>query len=236
MACINKTSQFLFRSHQKAYKVFLAVYCIVVLFMRVMGISKRQKDFNDDMGAYLDSRRGSVVSPKKFLNTDFSFLRFSSDDRVPEVPVTESTVYEREKKPSLFSIFFARFRTSKEKQDALDEIDELPSDIAEEVEEVEDEIEHVQEEVQELEDQREGLLSRLFSLFRRAKVSEEYEEDSVGEPVVDEQELLKRETRETLRVIHKWIGRLSPDQINAFKRSPDFQRYKDLLDKYGLIK
>ena len=203
--------------------------------MRVIIISRRQKDFNDEMGSYLDERRGFDTS-KNFLNIDFSFLKFSGDGRVPEVPVTQSTVYERESKPSLLSILFARFRSSKDQQDALDAVEELPAEIVEEVEEVEGEIEHIEEEVGELEEERESLLTRLFSLFRRGKNDEMDYEEEAGEVELDENELLRRETREALRMVHKWIGRLSPDQINAFKRSPDFQKYKDLLDKYGLIK
>ncbi len=179
-------------------------------------------------------RRGSSPT-KNFLNVNLSFLKFSSDNRVPNVPVTKSTVYEREDKPSLLRIFFSRFFSSQEKKQILEEAEDLPPEVTKEVQETEEEIEYVDEEVDELENERESLLTRLFSLFRRAK-TEEVDEEEIEEVELDENELLQKETREALRMIHKWIGRLPPDQINAFKRSPDFQKYKDILNKYNLIK
>jgi hypothetical protein len=183
---------------------------------------------------YLSRRKGST--PKSFLNVDFSFLKFSSDGGSPSVSVTESRVYEREKKPSLLSVFLARFRTSKDKAEALEDAEDMSPEIAEEVADVEDEIEHIEEDVQELEEKREGLLTRLFSLFRRAKIDDEVDIEPEQEVELDENELLIKETREALRMIHHWVSKLPPEQINAFKRSPDFQKYKTILDKYGLIK
>lgn len=211
-------------------------------------ISKRQRNFNDEMGDYLSSRGSgssdSADSSSFFKKVDSMIpirgVFSSSSNNVPELSnAVESTVYD-ENKSSFFSRFIAIFSSPSSAAEELEEeIENLPEDVREEVYELEDELTEVDEEVSELEEKREGLLKRLFSSIfgRRSSSVEDDEEFEHSEDVeIDPSEVLKSETRQTLKIIHKWISRLPPDQIGAFKRSPDFARYKDLLEKYDLLK
>ena len=200
-------------------------------------ISKRQRDVNNDLAAYLDRRleRTAGTSGSFFKKVDSIIPRRSSSfESVPRVDSNNSTVYERPRKSFLW---FFSIRTKRPKLD-----DDLSEDVKEELTEMEEDIEEIDEEVEELETHRESLLTRFFNLLRggrRASSDEDdIPEDLVREAMGDEAaaEELQKETQEVLKVIHKWLGRLPPEEINAFKRSSDFNRYKDLLDQYGLIK
>lgn len=67
--------------------------------------------------------------------------------------------------------------------------------------------------------------------FSRSK-EEDYEEvaPAMQQPVLDE------DVREVLKITFKWLKQMDPEQIDEIKRSPDFEKYKQVLDKYGLIK
>ena len=164
----------------------------------------------------------------------------SGSESVPELKNTEATVYDKPKKKfSLLSLFSRGSRNPKEYEEDDEEQD---AETREEMQEVEQEIETTDEESNEIEQKRAGLFERLFSFLnfggRKNADDEDIPEDKVREEVEkqEEQDTLYKETRETLKILHKWINRLPPQQIEAFKRSPDFQKYKNLLDKYNLIK
>lgn len=112
-----------------------------------------------------------------------------------------------------------------------DDIEETEKEINEK----EEDIREIREEEAELIDKREGKLKKFFSkinIFKRRPMetvelpAEEYEEESV----------LDEDVVEVLKVMHKWIEQLSPTKKRSFKASKDFQKYKEVLDKYGLIK
>lgn len=216
-------------------------------FTRVVSISRKQRDFNDDMGVYLDnlhSRPDSesssffkkvdlLIPIKKVFNPNF-------DRGVPKLSnAIESTVYDEDKKPSFFSRIFEVFNSNSDLKSLEDDLEELPEDVREEVYEIEDELDDVETEVEELEEKRENLIKRFFSIFRSSRSDfpdEEIDFEHSEAVELNPAEVLKTETRQTLKIIHKWISRLPPEQIDAFKRSPDFNRYKDLLEKYNLLK
>ncbi len=109
----------------------------------------------------------------------------------------------------------------------------------EEIVEIEEELETVDEAVEELEEQREGLLRRLFkSLFgtKSKSIEEDIDEDLVAQQMPSLEEETKEETKKVLKALHRWISKLSPEHIEAFRRSQDFVDYKELLDKYGILK
>ncbi|MGE0793175.1 MAG: hypothetical protein AB7V77_03295 [Candidatus Woesearchaeota archaeon] len=150
---------------------------------------------------------------------------------------SDSLVYEDEKpKRSFLSKIFARFYSN---DNNLEEIeDDLSEDVKEQVEEIEEEIETVDEAVEELEEKREGLLRRFFKMLFgiNEPVEEDIDVDLVQKQVKTSEEILKEETRAVLKSIHKWLSRLPPEYIDAFRRSSDFTKYKDLLEKYDLIR
>jgi hypothetical protein len=51
-----------------------------------------------------------------------------------------------------------------------------------------------------------------------------------AQPAMDE------EVKEVLKITFKWLKMMDPETIDEIKRSPDFEKYKRVLDKYGLIK
>ncbi len=55
-------------------------------------------------------------------------------------------------------------------------------------------------------------------------------EEVAAQPAVDE------DVKEVLKITFKWLKQMDPEQIEQIKRSPDFEKYKAVLDKYGLIK
>lgn len=64
------------------------------------------------------------------------------------------------------------------------------------------------------------------------KKEDDYEtiETAPAQPVLDE------EVKEVLKITFKWLKQMDPEQIEEIKASPDFEKYKRVLDKYGLIK
>lgn len=213
----------------------------------VVIITRKQRDFNFEMGAYLDKRTqgNSESSGSFFKKVDSLIPRFKRtvDSSVPdEVDVTESTVYERKKRRSFFSLLFS---SSPRQVDDLEE-DELLEEVHEEVGETEQELHELEGEVEEIEDYQESVIKKFFTLLRlgrRKKSSNDEYADEIPQEMVDKamgkdakREALYAETRAVLKLTHKWISKLSPDQIDAFKRSSDFERYKNLLDEYGLTK
>ncbi|MGM5481650.1 MAG: hypothetical protein ACQESE_04545 [Nanobdellota archaeon] len=207
----------------------------------MVSISKRQKELNDDIGSYLDRRhsKDSSGSSSFFKKVESLIPAKGNSESVPDLNDTEATVYDKPKKRfSLFSIFS---RGSRDPADYEMDDEELEAETREDMQEVEHEIEAVDEEFEEIEQKRTGLFKRLFSFlsFGGPKVGEDdISEDHIREQVEKQQEkdALYKETRETLKILHKWINRLPSQQIESFKRSPDFQKYKNLLDKYNLIK
>jgi len=70
-------------------------------------------------------------------------------------------------------------------------------------------------------------------LFNKRNEEEEYdtmETVQVQEPVLDE------DVKEVLKITFKWLKQMDPDQVEDIKNSADFDKYKRVLDKYGLIK
>lgn len=207
--------------------------------MRVLRVARKQRDFNADMGAYLDRRKGSAQSGSfNFFNTDSFFSKKSSTKSIPDFDSVETTVIEEQptKKKSWFSFLFG---SGKQPEDV--DMDDLPEEVRTEVEEVEQDIEEIDHEVEELEKKRTGLFARLFGALR--KKPEPLEDGDLDPEVVasaigehGRNEALISDTRVVLKDLHKWLGRLPPEQIDAFKRSPDFNRYKDLLEAYGLVR
>ncbi len=211
-------------------------------------ITRKQKDFNMEMGSYLDNRTGdgSDSSNSFFKKVDALIPRFKRDvdSSVPEdVDVTESTVYERKRTRSFFSILFGSSNKSYS-EDNIDE-DEILEEIKEEIDQTEHQLEDMEEEVEEIEDRQEGIIRRFFALlrFNRYRQKEDDYGEEVPQDMVDkamgkdrEREELEAETRAVLKLTHTWISKLSPEQIDSFKRSSDFARYKELLKVYGLIK
>lgn len=205
-------------------------------------ITKNQKDFNTDLDTYLSKRKGTYA-PSFFKRVDDIFNK-SSDDSVPNMNETSTTVYgETSGKRSWFPFFSMKRKKTSDlmEEEIVEHKAELDPVQENNLENMEDEVKNIEEETEILESEKQNVVSRFFStLFgkRKSSLDDEFEvevDPSQVEAAV-QQDSLKDETRIVLKSLHKWISRLPPDQIDAFKRSPEFEQYKELLDRYGLIR
>jgi len=187
------------------------------------------------MAAYIERRRVNDEEKNDFFKKVDSLIpkRRRKSEEVPEIDDFNPTVIDKPKRQFwLFTLFSSR------KKDSYEDLDEEEKEILEEMEE---EMEEVDEEIEELTERKEGLLARIFWFLRKKEIEDEEEDidpELVSQTISKDQknEDLINETRQVLKSLHKWLSKLPPEQIEAFKRSPDFNQYKDLLDKYGLIR
>jgi hypothetical protein len=71
-------------------------------------------------------------------------------------------------------------------------------------------------------------------LFNKKKEEEDY--DTMETVTMPQQSVLDEDVKEVLKITFKWLKQMDPDQVESIKNSPDFEKYKRVLDKYGLIK
>lgn len=181
------------------------------------------------MDDYLERMRQSKGSSFQILSK-----KKNKSEKVEKVPnFSEEEIYVEYEEPSGFKAWFTSlFSPSRNQSDILDE--DLPEEIREDLEGLEDEMEDIEEEIEDLEEKRENALVRFLNtmrLSRRRKQSptkDELLEEVV--PVIDE------DVKETLKILHKWLERLPNHELRAFKTSEDFQKYRNILEKYDLIK
>lgn len=84
---------------------------------------------------------------------------------------------------------------------------------------------------------RRGFFARIFS-WSGNDVEEEdvYFDESLVEEGDDSVEEELQDLKETIKILHTWLEKLSPEKINQFKRSSDYERYKAALDRLDLLK
>ena len=209
---------------------------------KVVPIIKRKNDFNSDLGSYLDKRRGTS-STSFFKKVDAMIPKKKQRDSVPNVSMTSATVYGEEKKSFWSSLVTRKARrTSDVLEEEIEEAN-IPVKSKQELHDVAEEIDDIEAAEDELEVRRQGLLARffanLFSSKQNKNSTDDFDEDlqEVNTGVaVDDARLLKEQTAQVLKSLHRWLSKLPPEQIDAFRRSPEFEDYKDLLNKYGLVK
>ncbi len=131
---------------------------------------------------------------------------------------------------NLFSMFKKKRKTTPYMEDDDDDDDEY---VEEEVE-----IEAINDVEDELDRERESALKRFFKKFRfkqgRRARDDMDDEDELYENNANEFEL--EEIKEVIKITHKWLEQLPPETIERFKRSEDFQKYKEILKKLEMIK
>lgn len=206
----------------------------------VIIISKNKREFNADLDNYISRRNGENVS--FFKKVDDVFSRNSSS-KVPKMKYNETTIYDdgTKKNKNWFSIFSRKRKTSDIMEEEIQEHSaELSAEEKTELENMETEVSHIENEEEDLERAKGNVVSRFFaSIFKKRSRVIEDDFDEVSEEHIQkavQEDTLKDETRIVLKSMHKWLSRLPPDQIDAFRRSPEFEMYKELLGKYGLIK
>ena len=120
----------------------------------------------------------------------------------------------------------------------LDFISGEKEEIAEEM--AEEEIEELEEvaktEIDELEDELEELEERpRLSIVDKIK-RWLYIQDEMPLDEVEDREMVDEEIKTALKIQNKWLSQLSNKKIKEFKDSEDYEKYKEILEKYNLIK
>jgi len=134
-----------------------------------------------------------------------------------------AVVASGEKKPITL---FHRKKNMKEKE-SMDEDIEQYQELEDELEEVEVDSKGMSEEA--LEHKKEGVVKRFFNFFTPSDKEEE-------EPMEEAPETLDDDVKEVLKISLKWIEHLPRHKLKEFRESEDFQKYKDVLIKHGLVK
>ncbi len=87
-------------------------------------------------------------------------------------------------------------------------------------------------------DEKPGFFDRIreliFGSYQKEELLHEHEELSV----LGEEKMLTvdEDVKEMLRTCVRWLSRLPSDEISKIKRSQEYDDFKALLDKYGLLK
>ena len=197
----------------------------------------KKSEFDKDFDSYLDHRINKS-GPSMFFKKVESLIPSVFDKKAKKSNVGVKVTHQTPKKPFLSRIF-ERFYSKKQEDFEDEDFENLPKSKKQEVVPLEKKIEEVDEEVEELEEEREGLLRNFFKkLFGMRNKQEEFDEDDIPstKKTTDPATQLKDETRNVLKSLHKWLSKLPPEHIDAFRRSADFVKYKELLEKYDLIK
>ncbi|MCF7871689.1 hypothetical protein K9L97_01525 [Candidatus Woesearchaeota archaeon] len=106
-----------------------------------------------------------------------------------------------------------------------------------ELENMQDDVEDIQAAEDAMELEREGIFKRFLKLLRLGGRSDFPEEEEVLESVAEQKALeLEESFKDTVKMLHKWLEMLPAEKMDQFKRSDDFQRYKEVLKKLGMIK
>lgn len=214
------------------------------LILQVVIIAK--KDFNKEMGLYISKRREKTDKPKMSIKLNLDWLK-GEEEKVPEIK--KGQVHVEYKRPGRFDKIFS-FRRKIIKEANYDE-DLSPEEMAK-LRMMEDDIEdtekaiskdekkigQIRKEEQALVEKREGMLKKLFGKLHisRKRMEDDIDEEEVMKVVEEKTPKLDEDVKEAFKVIHKWIEQLSPAKKRSFKASKDFQAYKNVLQKYGLIK
>jgi hypothetical protein len=157
----------------------------------------------------------------------------SFEDELDEYITRRRGADERREKRSFFKRFFSWRQSRKPK--TVEEKRER------ELEDIEHDIEVIEEEEEDLEEVREGLMTKFFKLLRGSPSEQEEQsfEEEVPDGVEEEEEVdvVEREkVKELVKIQHKWIQELGTKDLSRFRRSPDFERYKELLQELGFAK
>lgn len=182
-------------------------------------------DFNKDMSSYMDYRRNEV--------TPFEMESHKEKQTVLKTQETyESPVRSRSFLQSLAILFRKRIPSDDEIQAHIKQLDEEEKVKAEDIKE---EIEEIEEAEDELEMEKESLMRKLLRKIG-FYTSREVVSDEELETIQEEQVMVDEETKETIKLLHKWLKQLPPDKLDSFRKSQDFVKYKELLRRLGMIK
>jgi len=200
------------------------------------------KEFNKELSGYIGKKR--VRKGLFGFGSKLGYQKPKSEKKVSDVAKGVEVEY---KKPGLLSKLFS-FRRGLIK-DAEKSEDLTPEEMArlkgieDDIEETEQEIIEKEEEVKEIKkeeenlvEKRENMLTKFFSKVNFLKSKRMEADQPEPEERDDEEPVLDQEVIEVIKIGHKWLNELPPGAKRRFKTSDDFQKYKEVLEKYGLVK
>ena len=208
-------------------------------------------EFNRELSKYISSRRTlgkpfhvqvyNVIKQTKSRLTNINFPKpKEKEEEAVEIEIEETEPTEeaeedikieeevkKENKP-FWSFFTDIFKTEPKLAEPEENLEE-----AEELEEEYKDLEGMEEDVEELEDEieekKESVFRRLFNIFKTKPKEEIIEE-------VQDEYTLNEDVKDALKILTNWLKQLPPEKLKRFKESPDFEKYKEILKKYNLIK
>ena len=142
------------------------------------------------------------------------------------------------KKPEEDMIVGFNYDKEREEAEELEEGYEELEDLEGEMKEIErleeeyEDLDEMEEDVEELEEQidrkKENIFKRMFGMFK-FEPKEEIDE-------FEEEFELNEDIKDIIKILTNWIKQLPPEKLKSFKESEDFERYKEILKRYNLIK
>ncbi|MEK6963971.1 MAG: hypothetical protein AABX70_06075 [Nanoarchaeota archaeon] len=103
-------------------------------------------------------------------------------------------------------------------------------------EDIEHELKELQKEEERHHPKEQGFFSRLFGKKQKEPSQEEIDALTANLPSEPEEPTLPEDAKEAIRTLHRWLEQLPQKRLEEFKNSEDFQHYKEVLQKYGMVR
>jgi hypothetical protein len=207
-------------------------------------------EFNRDMSKYITSRKNkgkkihvqvydAIKETRKKLGsigfskskTELEVFDMPAEDKQEDVALDEE--YKeledlekkvKEEKKSFWNILMNFFKTQPKEEGQMEEVEELKEEY-EDLDDMEEDVEELEEQIEE---KKESIFKKLLNVFK-TNPKDEVEE-------FDEMLDLNEDVKEVIKILTNWIKQLPLDKLKEFKNSEDFQKYKEVLNNYNLIK
>ncbi|MBR9690094.1 hypothetical protein GOV08_00225 [Candidatus Woesearchaeota archaeon] len=206
-------------------------------------VQVRQRDFNKSMNKYItDLRRKEIVEKKKRGEIGRILRKIYKRNKAVPGGLSNYQVHVEEKKQGLLKRLFFGL-TKKEKQDIAEEIKEEPEEVKEDLEEIKEEYDVLDAAEEEIEKKKEGLFVRFLKVLgfrgREQDIPVEEVEAAMGREVVSAPQgfdEIKGDLREIAKITVEMYQKMSRAKREDFKKSEEFERYKQILEKYDIAK
>ena len=102
--------------------------------------------------------------------------------------------------------------------------------------ELDKELHELEREEEKLVQKEEGFFKRWFGRKKKEPTSEEIAALTASTVHKEEEPTLPEDAKEAIRTLHRWLEKLPTKRLEEFKNSEDFQHYKEVLQKYGMVR
>ncbi len=198
------------------------------------------KKFNEQVGDFIKYSKRRINSIN-FKRKEYGYeLGQADEDKLDEIDELAKEYEEledieeevKQEKKSFWSFLTEAFRTKNNDEEINSEDLKEMEDLKEEKEELEDEYFELEELEDEIEEKKESIFKKISRIFLSG---EKEPREEVVEEVI-EQYKLDEDIKDTFKILTNWIQKLPPVELKNFKKSEDFEKYKEVLKKYNMIK